>query len=397
MSGNELNSVKKVKLRILPLGLLAGLCILLLTGLVTALVRPVQKKTDAPYLGSTFVSNDHLFKFEKIPAHGDAAKTAGFITAQGKTRIFKQDDLLTLFADFSMPALQNGMLPTAEKNGGIKKVFEFEQDLIALISIKSPAEDCFSASLINLSRKLEIFQAPCLPIPKEVDFNGIGGGYARLEDSLLLAIGTPTTDHEITSKLAQNTTSPYGKVLEFDIGRIRNGDRPVTDFTIFTSGHRNTQGMVNIDDVVYSVEQGPKGGDKINILARGENYGWPIASFGARYRDNIQYSTDFSGAAYQQPVFSFMPSVATSDVKACPEIVARKFATYDCILVASLRGKSLFIIIIDRKNKAVRSIEQIFVGARIREIHIVGERVLISTDFYGVYDVFIDNAPRKSN
>lgn len=56
---------------------------------------------------------------------------------------------------------------------------------------------------------------------------------------------------------------------------------------VFTFGHRNPQGMVFVDDILYSVEHGPSTDDELNILVAGGNYGWPYV---AGFKDDQSYA-----------------------------------------------------------------------------------------------------------
>ena len=61
------------------------------------------------------------------------------------------------------------------------------------------------------------------------------------------------------------------------------------EYNIFSLGHRNPQGLVVKDDFIFSLEHGPQGGDELNIILKGKNYGWPITSYGTRYYDGKSY------------------------------------------------------------------------------------------------------------
>ena len=71
--------------------------------------------------------------------------------------------------------------------------------------------------------------------------------------------------------------SIFGKILEIDLNTKED--------TIFSSGHRNPQGLEiflqNGNKILLSTEHGPQGGDEINNIKFNKNYGWPISSYGA--------------------------------------------------------------------------------------------------------------------
>jgi len=117
---------------------------------------------------------------------------------------------------------------------------------------------------------------------------------------------------------AQDPNNLAGKVLRLkDDGTVppdnpfagRSGHRP----EVFTLGHRNILGLtVNpVTGDVWSVEDGPNGGDEVNALAAGKNYGWPLLSFGRFYlgpRVSVQPYRD----GFEPPVVFWVPAIATS-------------------------------------------------------------------------------------
>lgn len=109
-----------------------------------------------------------------------------------------------------------------------------------------------------------------------------------------------------------------GKVLRLkDDGTVppdnpfvgRSGYRP----EIYTMGHRNILGLtVNpVTGAVWSVEDGPNGGDEVNALAAGKNYGWPLLSFG-RFYLGPRVSTQPYRDGFEPPVVFWVPAIATS-------------------------------------------------------------------------------------
>ena len=117
---------------------------------------------------------------------------------------------------------------------------------------------------------------------------------------------------------AQKLTTHTGKVIRLtDTGAVppdnpfvgRAGAKP----EIFTFGHRNPQGIARHPATgrIWAVEHGPKGGDEINILAPGTNYGWPVITYGRSYIGfSIGEGTHKPGMA--QPIKYWVPSIAPS-------------------------------------------------------------------------------------
>jgi glucose/arabinose dehydrogenase len=81
--------------------------------------------------------------------------------------------------------------------------------------------------------------------------------------------------------------------------------------SIWSYGHRNPQGLVisPFDGTLWESEHGPKGGDELNLIEPGKNYGWPFITFGINYDGKI-ISPDTAMAGMEQPVTYWVPSFA---------------------------------------------------------------------------------------
>jgi aldose sugar dehydrogenase len=116
----------------------------------------------------------------------------------------------------------------------------------------------------------------------------------------------------------QNPADDFGKVVRVnDDGSIpkdnpfigRAGYRP----EIYTFGQRNQQGMAfnPVTGDVWASEQGPNGGDEINVIQPGRNYGWPYVSYGRKYAGPNQSDTP-AKEGIEQPIVYWVPSIAVS-------------------------------------------------------------------------------------
>lgn len=114
---------------------------------------------------------------------------------------------------------------------------------------------------------------------------------------------------------AQLLTNHAGKIHRItDDGKIP-ADNPFVNTpgampTIYSYGHRNPQGLVKHPQTgtLWSHEHGPKGGDEINIIRKGLNYGWPVISFGINY-DGTIITPDTAKVGMEQPVYYWTPSI----------------------------------------------------------------------------------------
>ena len=119
---------------------------------------------------------------------------------------------------------------------------------------------------------------------------------------------------------AQDPNDIAGKILRLkDDGTVpddnpfvgRAGYRP----EVFTLGHRSNVGIeVNPETgAIWTTENGPNGGDEINILIAGRNYGWPVVSYGRNYPGPWVSEVQWR-ASMEQPLIFWMPSIAASGI-----------------------------------------------------------------------------------
>jgi glucose/arabinose dehydrogenase len=95
-----------------------------------------------------------------------------------------------------------------------------------------------------------------------------------------------------TNMRAQDPATPYGKVMRLNEDGSMPKDNPFPNNPAWTFGHRNPQGLAfDSEGKLWDTEHGPRGGDEFNLIEKGNNYGWPVVSFGINY----------SGAAFKQP------------------------------------------------------------------------------------------------
>ncbi|MBK8818911.1 MAG: PQQ-dependent sugar dehydrogenase [Saprospiraceae bacterium] len=116
----------------------------------------------------------------------------------------------------------------------------------------------------------------------------------------------------------QNPKSDGGKVYRLhDDGRIP-ADNPFSldngnKSAVFSYGHRNPQGMTIHPETgeIWAHEHGPKGGDEINIVKKGNNYGWPVITYGLEY-SGLKITDQTSKPGMEQPLYYWIPSIAPS-------------------------------------------------------------------------------------
>lgn len=116
---------------------------------------------------------------------------------------------------------------------------------------------------------------------------------------------------------AQDPKTTHGKIVRINADGSIPADNPFADGTnghpaVWSYGHRNVQGLaIAPDGAVWATEHGPKGGDELNLITPGTNYGWPKITYGVNYDGTIiTRETEAEGMA--QPATYWVPSIAPS-------------------------------------------------------------------------------------
>ncbi len=140
-----------------------------------------------------------------------------------------------------------------------------------------------------------------------------GNGMTFGPDGLLyMAVGGANDD------VAQNLNSHFGKIIRLrDDGTVPPDNpfvgKPNHKPEIYSYGHRNMLGLTvhPVTREVWENENGPLGGDEVNILKKGANYGWPLVSYGRQY-SGARVSSEVTRAGLEDPVLIWNPSIAIS-------------------------------------------------------------------------------------
>ena len=138
---------------------------------------------------------------------------------------------------------------------------------------------------------------------------------------------------------------------------------------IWSFGHRNPQGIFfdTIQQRLWSIEHGPRGGDEINLILPGRNYGWPIISYGKEYWGPVQVGEGTEKEGMEQPVKFYVPSIAPGSLILYS---GKAFSAWKGNLFAgALKLTHLNRVEIDKDGRAVgeeRLLEKF--GERIRAI-----------------------------
>ena len=146
-----------------------------------------------------------------------------------------------------------------------------------------------------------------------------------------------------------------------------------------SKGHRNPQGIVKIGNNVYISEHGPRGGDELNLIKNGKDYGWPFVTFGQAYSsgDYVKPTKPGTHAGYEKPLYSWVPSVAPTELLQLPTGPQWK-AQQSQIVMGTLAEQALVFIELLTPNK-VGAVTSFDVGHRIRDLELLPDATMVAT------------------
>lgn len=170
---------------------------------------------------------------------------------------------------------------------------------------------------------------------------------------------------------SQDLGAAQGKVVRLNDDGTIPQDNPFVATAgalpeIYSYGHRNPQGMVYdaSTNTIWAHEHGPQGGDELNIVEKGKNYGWPEITYGINY-DNTVISKDSVREGMEQPVTFWKPSIAPCGMTL---IKGTKFKDWKGnLLVGSMKFAYIERVVLN--GNKVESKEKLFEGiGRVRDI-----------------------------
>ena len=189
----------------------------------------------------------------------------------------------------------------------------------------------------------------------KIDFQG---------DYVFISVGERGTNMRV-----QDNATPYGKVMRLHLDGKVPSDNPVSGNPMWTTGHRNQQGLAfDLEGSLWDTEHGPRGGDEVNLIKKGANYGWPVHAFSINYQDT-PFVTPWNkpGESFTLPVFRWLPSIGASGLAV---VDGAAFPAWKGdMLAGGLAGNNL-----DRfrlKGGAMQEREELLHGlGRIRDINV---------------------------
>tara|TARA_S200000501_G_C20827618_1_gene745682 strand:+ start:300 stop:1595 length:1296 start_codon:yes stop_codon:yes gene_type:complete len=324
------------------------------------------------------------------------------------------------FKDQFIKSFEDELGDKANALFGVKDIligdfFSNDRKYLLASSLKfNKSKNCYTLNLflseildkedLVLSDWSEVYaSSPCLKVdltePKFAAASAGGRIFKYDNQNVLLTIGDFYSDDVHGPALSQNLKNDYGKIIKINLSTKQK--------SIFSYGHRNPQGLfINTKRNIFSSEHGPAGGDEINLILEGKNYGWPLNTFGVGYKSKIQYGEKMKNwppdvsnnthAKFEKPIFSWGNTFAASNLIYYEGKYFDKWK--DNLIVGSLATKKLARLVINDKNKSIILKEDIKLDVRIRDIiQLKDGKIAILTDPYdGFREIIIISKIKNS-
>ncbi|WMI64424.1 PQQ-dependent sugar dehydrogenase [Aestuariibaculum sp. YM273] len=193
----------------------------------------------------------------------------------------------------------------------------------------------------------------------------------------------------------QDITRDCGKIYRLNADGTIPSDNPFVNnpnakTAIYSYGHRNPQGMTKHTETgaIWTHEHGPQGGDEINIIEKGKNYGWPVISYGINY-SGTSFTDITEKEGMEQPLFYWVPSIAPSGMTF---VYSDKYPNWKGnLLVGSLKFQYLERLILEN-NKVIKR-EKLFESiGRVRDVRQAPDGyIYLSVEGKGIFKIVPKN------
>ncbi len=300
-----------------------------------------------------------------------------------------------------LPTAQQGKEPADPQPPVIMDLHYGLGRLLYSVVLQDNKKACQSIALFELPLTLadkkvgapaEKFRTPCLADTK----NAVmwGGRITNNKQKIFLSVGEQRYDRSgyrkkriVSEEDFALARTVFGKVLAMDPTNY--------SYTVFTAGHRNAQGLFWDEDrrQLWSAEHGANGGDEVNLLIQGKNYGWPLVSYGKPYPERFPSGVQeiwrsrnpsrgvdtiperkgyLSGAhtGYAEPTMVWSPGVGVGNLLRVTN--ASPLADWRGDLLVATMGEARLHRLRLNAQSAVIMDENIKIGLRIRDMIVLG-------------------------
>ena len=336
---------------------------------VTVLAKGLDKPWAVePLPNGDFLITEKTGKLRIVSAKGEVGQPIG--------------GLLPIGAGGVSPVSEQGGLPpiTARGQGGLLDVAlspNFERDRTIFWSFSEQRQGGSGTSvargrLTEDGKNLEQVQVIFRAMPTYANGLHFGSRLAFGPDKMLYITLGDRFDKTTTRPQTQQLNSHLGKIIRINPDGSVPTDNPFARQSgvlpeIWTLGHRNIQ-SATFDDQgrLWTVEHGPQGGDELNLIEKGKNYGWAVISYGEEYSGEPIPGNITQKQGYEQPIYYWDPVIAPSGAQF---YTGAAFPAWrGSLFIGALREQRLVRLVI--KNNRVIGEEHLLAerGQRIRDV-----------------------------
>ena len=200
-----------------------------------------------------------------------------------------------------------------------------------------------------------------------------------------------TTGDASNTSLPQNKSALNGKVLRLNLDGSIPSDNPVAGSPVWSLGHRNAQGLVYANNIMYSSEHGPSSDDEINIIEKGRNYGWPTVE---GYCNETNERDFCNSAQVIEPIKAWTPTEAVCGLDYYDSNLIP--AWRNSLLLCTLKGSKLIQIKLNADKRTISTSYEFFDGdyGRLRDVCISPQGKVYVCTGNGDNDKIIEINPR---
>lgn len=299
-------------------------------------LKALRQETVVPQRNGIYESQHHKYRVETVVDTDQKLKTPWSMSwlPDGKMLVTNRSGFLTVVQDGKVIGKVEGLPASTEiGQGGLMEVSvhpDYAKNGWIYLSFADPKNGDRGSAFTKYVRGKLKFEGNRVTWTDEQtifkvadeNYNGSGihyGGKIAFDGKghIFFSIG-----ERGNGPLAQRLDKPNGKIYRLNEDGTVPQDNPFVNTpgaigAIWSYGHRNPQGLA-IDDKgeVWDTEHAPRGGDELNHIVKGSNYGWPIISYGINYNDSsnvVPWPT--ADQKFTMPVLRWLPSCAASGLK----------------------------------------------------------------------------------
>lgn len=270
-----------------------------------------------------------------------------------------------------------------EGQGGLFEVLphpDFQNNRWVYLSYAKPTADGSTTAVVRgrlendrLTNLVEIFAAQAVGRSHyggKLAFDGEGHLFITAGDRQVPSTG------DLHAHPAQDLSNHHGVIVRLNDDGSVPSDNPFVGQAgalpeIYSYGHRSPQGLIVHPETgdVWMTEHGPQGGDELNRILPGANYGWPIIGYGVNYVSGTPIHESISRTGFERPAKVFVPSIATSGLAV---VTGDKFpGWYGSILAGGLAGQQVARIELDADYRTVVRTETLaYDMGRVRDVRV---------------------------